>query len=105
MEDINGVNQPLNSSGLLGDHLSGFVFRKTGIWRYTPQATWCLVWNVRCCLCPSFYREEVHGGWWLHWLWFMFEKFAFDDDDPWGERRGEEMCDVLGVIANELDCG
>ena len=95
----NDVNPPLGVERLV----SHFAFRRTGIWRYTPRATWCFVWNCRWFWLPSVSRDEVRGGWWVHWGWFMLEKFAFDEWDDWGEERAEQMADVLQVIAANRD--
>ena len=47
------------------------------------------------------FRDELRGGWWFHWGFWMLEKFAFDDD--WGEERAEQMADVLQIVAANLD--
>lgn len=75
------------------------AFRNTGIWRYTPQATWCFVWNCAWRWLPEFDQQR---GWSIHWGWLLLEKIAFDPWDEWGDERFEHFDAAVEVMCNGM---
>jgi hypothetical protein len=71
---------------------------RNAVYWYTKWHTLSLSWKYRWVWLPRWERFDAY--WSLHWGSVVLDKLAFDDDDPWGDRRAE-MLMVIGNLLTE----
>ena len=78
-----------------------FRVTKIAAYVYTRRGTLSLCWRYRMPWWPID-RTHDSGGWFFGAGRFAVEWLAFDEDDPWGERRYEDIVDVWETIASDI---
>lgn len=70
---------------------------------YHRRGTLSFGWRYRLPWKPEWSRDS--SGWFFGFWRLGMEWLAFDENDPWGERRGEEIMETWSMIANDIMAG
>ena len=73
---------------------------RNGAYVYHRRGTLAFSWRYRMPWRPEWSRNT--NGWFMGCWRVGLEWIAFDADDPWGERRGEDLTHVWQMLADEV---
>ena len=78
-----------------------FRITKIGAYVYTKLWTLSFSWRYRMQWWPvEWFRDS--GGWFVGCGRFGIEQTAFEPDDEWGERRGEQMEEIWSMLSRQI---
>ena len=67
---------------------------RIALYYYTEKYTLSFSWRCRWHWWPE-RRETGDDGWFVRWGWFIVEKDAWPQDDPWGGKTVQLRLDIL----------
>jgi len=73
---------------------------RLGLYVYRRSGTLSFGWKYRMPWRPEWSRES--NGWFLGCWRVGIEWIAWDADDPWGERRGEDLAAAWQMMSAEM---
>ncbi len=80
-----------------------FLLTWGGLYVYFPSETWSLVWRgIRWSWLPELSKGMGLDGWTFHWMFFIAERFCFDDDD-WGQQTQEDIDWIIRMSADQTN--
>ena len=78
-----------------------FRITRIAAYVYTRRGTLAFSWRYRLPWWPLEWTRDS-GGWFAGCGRFGVEWLAFEEDDPWGERRFDDIVGVWELLAREI---